>query len=60
MAPGADPLKTAILSGIIVAGELFRERDEPRSGMGQAEAEEASRIADLLIRRLAESLGESP
>jgi cell division protein ZapA (FtsZ GTPase activity inhibitor) len=55
-APGADSLKAAILAGIIVTDELFKEREKPRASMSETDAEEASRIADRLIRQLDESL----
>ncbi len=55
-APAADSLKTAILTGIIIADELFKERERPKSSMTPEEAEEASAIAERLIRQLDESL----
>ena len=55
-APAADSLKTAILTGIIIADELFKERERPKASMTAEEAEEASVIAERLLRQLEESL----
>jgi cell division protein ZapA len=55
-APNADALKSAILAGVIVVDELFKERNAPQAQPAQQDAEEASRIAERLIRQLDESL----
>lgn len=60
ISPTADPLKLAILAGILVTGELFDEKDRPKIGPGDAESEEVVRITDQLIRLLEDSLESSP
>jgi cell division protein ZapA (FtsZ GTPase activity inhibitor) len=53
----SDPLKAAILAGIIVVDELFRLRDNSGTGgITGHEAEEAERITRQLIRKIDETL----
>ncbi len=56
-----DNLKLAILSAILVADELFKEREQGQhrnSGDTQT-AEEVNRIATDLIARIDDTLGEA-
>jgi cell division protein ZapA len=53
-APSADSLKCAILTGVIIADELFKEKQGAKSV--PPDGEELSRITDRLIGRLDESL----
>jgi cell division protein ZapA len=48
-APSADALKTAILTGIVIADEFFKLRDNP--GLAP-DARETALIAERLIRQL--------
>jgi cell division protein ZapA len=56
-APSADALKTAILTGIIIADELFQLRDNPALAEG---AQETALIAERLIRQLESALPDDP
>lgn len=50
--PLSDPLKIALLTGIILTDELLKERSKGGSGLSQGEAEEAERITRTLIERI--------
>lgn len=50
-----DPLRIAILSGLLVADELFKEKSRHRA---DGESAEVERITLDLIDRIDESLGE--
>jgi cell division protein ZapA (FtsZ GTPase activity inhibitor) len=51
-----DPLRIAILAGILIADELHKERESV--GMNESESEEVERITRSLINRIDETLGE--
>ncbi len=56
----SDPLKVAILSGLLAVDELFRAR-KSLEGYESADAEAAERIAGQLIEKLDRSLdSETP
>lgn len=50
--PLSDPLKIALLTGIIVTDELMKERSKGGLGLSKGEAEEAERITKTLIERI--------
>lgn len=52
----SDPLKAAILAGVIVVDELFRLREKSSGGITGHEAEEAERITRQLIRKIDDTL----
>jgi hypothetical protein len=49
-------LKSAILAGVIVVDELYKERSSPKAQLPPQDEEEAARITERLIRQLDESL----
>lgn len=51
-----DPLRIAILAGILVTDELFKERERLSSGLSPSESEEAEQITRRLIQSIDESL----
>ncbi len=51
-----DPLRIAILAGILVADELHKEREQHQGDLPKNEADEVERIAKRLIARIDESL----
>lgn len=51
-----DPLRIAILTGLLLADELFKERGRGRKATSEEEAEEAERIALSLIEKIDKSL----
>lgn len=57
-----DPLKTAILAGIYLVDELFRERVDQavRTGLAADSPDEAARLADRLIARIDDTLRDVP
>lgn len=57
LVPLNDPLKLAILAGIILTDELLKERAKPSSGLSQAEADEFEKITQSLISRIDNVLG---
>lgn len=53
-----DPLRISILAGILLADELFKDRERLNSTLSPTESEEAEQIAQRLIRSIDESLRE--
>jgi cell division protein ZapA (FtsZ GTPase activity inhibitor) len=53
-----DPLRIAILAGLLLADELFKDRERLSSTLSPSESEEAERIARRLIASIDESLQE--
>lgn len=47
-----DPLKIALLTGIVLADELLKERRGRAAGLSAPEAEEAERITRALIEKI--------
>ena len=47
-----DPLKIALLSGIVLADELMKERSRQAGNLSPPEAEEAERITRALIDKI--------
>jgi cell division protein ZapA (FtsZ GTPase activity inhibitor) len=47
-----DPLKIALLTGIVLADELLKERDRPTGSLSVPEADEAERITRALIEKI--------
>jgi len=47
-----DPLKVALLTGIVVADELLKERSRHAGTLSAPEAEEAERITQDLIAKI--------
>ncbi|NNM66619.1 MAG: cell division protein ZapA [Spirochaetales bacterium] len=47
-----DPLKMALLAGILVTDELLKERKKNPQGFSPPEAEEAERITRSLIEKI--------
>ena len=56
--PTRDPLRIAILTGLFLVDELFRERDGTRDEFSDEEAETA-RIASRIIEQLDHTLQDS-
>ena len=54
--PGIEPVKCLIITGLQLVDELMKERKRAPSGLTGAEAEEAYRIAEAIIRRIDDSL----
>jgi cell division protein ZapA (FtsZ GTPase activity inhibitor) len=54
--PGIEPTKCLIITGLQLVDELLKERS--RSGLSDAEASEAFRITQDIIRRIDDSLPE--
>jgi cell division protein ZapA (FtsZ GTPase activity inhibitor) len=53
-----DPLRIAILAGLLAADDLHKERVRNADTLPQSEAEEVERITRRLIDRIDESLRE--
>jgi len=53
-----DPLRIAILAGLLAADDLHKERVRNSDTLPQSEAEEVERITRRLIDRIDESLRE--
>jgi cell division protein ZapA len=51
-----DPLRIAILAGILLADELFKDRERLNATLSPSESEEAEQIARRLIQSIDESL----
>lgn len=51
-----DPLRISILAGILVADELFKDRERMSSTLTPSESDEVEKIARRLIRSIDESL----
>lgn len=47
-----DPLKIALLTGIVLADELLKERNRPTGSLSVPEADEAERITRALIEKI--------
>jgi cell division protein ZapA (FtsZ GTPase activity inhibitor) len=54
--PGIEPTKCLIMTGIQLVDELLKERKRISLGLTSAEAEEAFRITEDIIRRIDDSL----
>lgn len=54
-----DPIKAAILAGVYLVDELFRERVENsvRAGLSGRDRDEISAVAERLIARIDDTLG---
>jgi len=54
-----DPLKAAILAGVYIVDELFRERVENSisAGLSGKDRDEISAVADRIIARIDDTLG---
>ncbi len=53
-----DPLRVAILTGLLLTDELFKERERGREPPADHESEEVVRITQALIERIDKSLLE--
>ncbi len=53
-----EPIKIAILAGILIADELFKDRERMNDSLSPSESEEAEEITRRLIKRIDESLRE--
>ena len=47
-----DPLKIALLTGIVLADELLKERNRPEGSLSAPDADEAERITRALIDKI--------
>ena len=47
-----DPLKIAMLAGIVLADELLKERSRPAGNLSAPDADEAERITRALIEKI--------
>ena len=53
-----DPLRVAILTGLLLADELFKEKERGHEAPADRESEEVVRITQALIERIDKSLLE--
>lgn len=51
-----EPVKIALLAGILIADELFKDRERQSATLSPSESDEAEQITKRLIRRIDESL----